>query len=419
MNTKDKAAKQEILEGHMPTMEDLRREMAEAETLDDFFGKDGILGRLFGQMLETMMQAELTEELGYEPYEVKGRNSGNTRNGTRPRTVKSSTGEIQVEVPRDRNGRYQPIILERYGRNTNELEEKVLGLYAKGMTTRDIEEIVSEAYGVAVSPATVSKITDKIWEEVEAWQNRPLATIYPIIWLDAIHVKLRREGRVENVAVYVALAVDLTGHKAALGHWVGDGAEGANFWLSVLNDLQARGVRDIFIACVDGLSGFKEAIQAVFPKSLIQRCLVHQVRNSLKYVTWTDRKEFTQDLKAIYRAPTREQAETHLLKLAEKWQAKYPIAVRSWEDNWEDLALMFDYPAEIRRLIYTTNPIESYNRQMRKVTKNKAAFPTPTAVRKLLYLVNLRITRKWAPPIPHWPAILNQLAIRFEGRMPV
>jgi transposase-like protein len=310
MSTKDKATKREILEEHMPTLEDLRHEMAEAETLDDFFGKDGILGRLFGQMLETMMQAELAEELGYEPYEAKGRNSGNTRNGTRPRTVKSSAGEIQVEVPRDRNSEYQPIILERYGRNTNELEEKVLGLYAKGMTTRDIEEIVSEAYGVTVSPTAVSKITDKIWDEVEAWQNRPLATIYPIIWLDALHIKLRREGRVENVAVYVALAVDLTGHKTALGHWVGDGAEGANFWLSVLNDLQARGAQDIFIACVDGLSGFKEAIQAVFPKTLIQRCLVHQIRNSLKYVTWADRKEFAQDLKTIYRAPTREQAET-------------------------------------------------------------------------------------------------------------
>jgi putative transposase len=419
MNTQGKQTRQEVIEAYMPTMEELQREMAEVESLDDFFGKEGILGRLFGQMLETMMQAELTEQLGYEPYEAKGRNSGNSRNGTRPRTVKSSAGEIEVKIPRDRKSEYQPIILERYGRNTNELEEKILGLYAKGMTTRDIEEIVSEAYGVAVSPATVSKITDKIWDEVEAWQNRPLATIYPIMWLDASHIKLRREGRVENVAVYVALAVDLTGHKAALGHWVGDGAEGANFWMSVLNDLQARGVQDIFIACVDGLSGFKDAIQAVFPKTLIQRCLVHQIRNSLKYVTWADRKEFTQDLKTIYRAPTREQAETQLLKLAEKWGAKYPIAVRSWEDNWEDLALMFDYPAEIRRLIYTTNPIESYNWQLRKVTKNKAAFPAPAAVRKLLYLADLRITTKWTQPIRNWAAILNQLAIRFEGRMPV
>jgi transposase-like protein len=254
---------------------------------------------------------------------------------------------------------------------------------------------------------------------VEAWQSRPLAAIYPIVYLDAIHLKLRRDGKVLNTAVYIVLGIDLEGQRDVLGHWVGDGAEGANFWLNVVTDLQGRGVQDIFVACIDGLTGFKAAIQAVFPKTLIQRCVIHQVRQSLTYVTWKDRKAFVRDLKAIYRAPTREAAETELLQLSEKWGTKYAIAVRSWETNWEDLATMFDYPAEIRRLIYTTNTVEGYNRQLRKVTKTKGSFPSGEAARKLLFLVNRDITRKWTMPVNNWACILNQLAIRFEDRFPV
>jgi transposase-like protein len=272
---------------------------------------------------------------------------------------------------------------------------------------------------VEVSPATISTVTDKVWALVEGWQNRPLAAIYPIVYLDAIHLKLRRDGKVVTTAVYIVLGVDLDGQRDVLGHWVGDGAEGANFWLSVVTDLQARGVQDSFIACIDGLSGFKDAIQAVFPHTQIQRCIIHQVRQSLTYVAWKDRKAFVADLRAIYQAPTREAAETRLLEVAEKWSAAYPMAVRSWETHWEDLATMFEYPAEIRRLIYTTNSIEGYNRQLRKVTKTKGAFPTDEAARKLLFLVNRDITRKWTAPISNWARIRNQLTIRFAGRCPL
>jgi putative transposase len=322
-------------------------------------------------------------------------------------------------MPRDRNGEYQPRLLEKHQANSNEIEEKIIALYAKGVSTRDIQETLRELYGIDVSATTISAITDKVWSLVEAWQSRPLAAIYPIIFLDAIHIKLRREGRVDNTAVYTVLGVDLDGRKEVLGHWVGDGGEGANFWLSVITDLQVRGVTDIFIACIDGLTGFKEAIHAVFPQAEIQRCIIHQIRHSLRYVAWKDQKAFTTDLKTIYRAATQEEAETNLLKLAEKWGAKYAIAVRSWENHWEDLATFFHYPTEIRRLIYTTNTIEGYHRQLRKVTKNKAAFPTPEAVRKLLYLATQDLSKKWTMPIQNWANILNQLAIRFAERFPV
>ena len=401
----------------MPSVEEVRRELAKAESMDDFFGKDGIFARLFGRTLEQMLEAELTEQLGYERYEAKGRNSGNSRNGHYPKKVRSSQGDTSIQVPRERNGEYEPKIVEKFAGNTNELEEKIIGMYAKGTSVRDIQDTLEELYGVDVSSDTISKITDKVWPLVEAWQNRPLATIYPIIYLDAIHMKLRREGRVENTAVYDVLGVDLDGHRDVLGHWVGDGAEGANFWLSVVGDLQNRGVEDIFIACVDGLEGFKEAILSVFPQAQIQRCVIHQIRSSLKYVAWKDRKAFVADLKTVYKAPTREQAEANLLRLEEAWGGKYAIAVKSWQNNWEDLATFFDYPAEIRRLIYTTNTLEGYHRQLRKVTKNKASFPTPEAIRKLLYLATQDITRKWTSPIQNWANILNQLAIRFEGRL--
>jgi transposase-like protein len=279
--------------------------------------------------------------------------------------------------------------------------------------------MIADIYGVEVSAATISTITDKIWPLVEEWQSRPLHSLYVMLYLDALHIKLRRNGKIENVAVYIALAVDTEGHKDVLGQWVGDGGEGANFWLNVLTDLETRGVEDVLIACVDGLSGFSEAIGAVFPQTIVQRCVIHQIRHSLRYVTWTDRKEFMTDLKTVYQASTREVGETKLLQLSEKWSQKYPAAIRSWENNWSELSVFFDYPSEIRRLIYTTNTIEGYNRQLRKVTKNKALFPTPKSVRKLLYLAHQNIARKWTMPIPHWAKIRNQLAIRFEGRFPL
>jgi putative transposase len=335
------------------------------------------------------------------------------------RKLRTSAGDVTLEVPRDRNGEYQPVLLEKYQTSTNELEDKIIALYAKGVSTRDIQDTLHELYGVEVSAQTISTITDKVWGLVEAWQNRPLASVYPIIYLDAIHLKIRRDGRVVNTAVYIVLGVDVDGQRDVLGHWVGDGAEGANFWLSVVTDLQARGVEDIFIACIDGLTGFKSAIHAVFPHTQIQRCIIHQVRHSLQYVSWKDRKAFVADLKTIYQAPTREAGEERLLELGERWGGQYAMAVRCWERNWEDLATMYVYGAEIRRLIYTTNTVEGYNRQVRKVTKTKGAFPGDDAARKLLFLVNRDITKDWTAPLHNWAKIRNQLAIRFEGRFPM
>lgn len=313
----------------MPSAEEVQKELAKAKSMDDFFGKEGIFARLFANTIETMLETELSEELGYEPYEAKGKNSGNSRNGHYPKTVRTSAGETTIQVPRDRNGDYEPQVVKKRVANTNELEDKIIAMYAKGMSVRDIQDTLKELYGVDVSPATLSAITDKVWELVEAWQNRPLASIYPIIYLDAIHIKLRREGKVETTAVYTVLGVDLDGHRDVLGHWVGEGSESSNFWLSVVTDLQGRGVQDIFIACMDGLSGFRDAVLAVFPRTQIQRCIIHQIRNSLKYVTWTDRKNFMADLRLVYQAATREAAEAQLRQLNEKWGDKYAIAIRS------------------------------------------------------------------------------------------
>ena len=310
-------------------------------------------------------------------------------------------------------------MLEKHKANSNEIENKVVALYARGNSTRDIQAILEELYGIDVSAATISAITDKIWPLVEQWQSRALEKLYPIVYLDALHVKLRREGKVQNTALYTVLAVDMDGHRDVLGHWVGDAGEGANFWLSVISDLQSRGVEDILIACVDGLSGFSDAIHAVFPETDVQRCIIHQIRHSLRYVAWADRKEFIKDLRGIYQAPTREQAESHLLQLGERWGQQYAIAVRSWENNWDELATMFAYPAQIRRLIYTTNSVEGYHRQLRKVIKTKGSFPSAQAVRKLLYLVNENVIAKWTMPIRDWAKILNQLTIRYETRMPI
>jgi len=404
------------IQDHMPSAEEVQKELATATSVDDFFGKDGIFSRLFADTLEQMLEVELTEKLGYDRYEAKGRNSGNSRNGNYQRKMRSSGGDVEINVPRDRNGAFHSELLKK---NTNEIEQKIITMYAKGMSTRDIQDILEDLYGIHVSPTTISKITDKVWGLVEAWQNRPLEQIYAIVYLDAIHVKLRRGGKIDNVAVYNVLGVNLEGRKDILGNWVGDGGEGSNFWLSVLSDLQTRGVQDIYIAAVDGLNGFKDAIQSIFPKTKVQRCIIHQIRQSLKYITWKDKKEFTKDLKTIYKAATREEAEANLRRLGDTWGGKYAAAVQSWERNWEELATFFEFPKEIRRLIYTTNAVEAYHRQLRKVIKNKASFPTPEAIRKQFYLATQDIMKKWTAPLRNWPLILNQLAIRFDDRFPL
>ncbi|HKJ37589.1 MAG TPA: IS256 family transposase [Anaerolineales bacterium] len=400
----------------MPSAEEVAQELGKATSIDDFYGKDGIFARLFSKTIEEMLEAELTSELGYERYEAEGRNSGNSRNGHYRRKMRTSGGDTEIQVPRDRNGEFQSALLKK---NSNEIEQKITAMYAKGMSTRDIQDMLTELYGIDVSPDTISAITDKVWPLVEAWQNRPLAEVYAILYLDAIHIKLKRDGKINNVAVYNVLGVDLDGQREILGHWIGDGGEGANFWLSVVTDLQNRGVQDVLLASIDGLSGFKDAIQSVFPKTQVQRCIIHQIRQSLKYVVWKDRKAFSTDLKTVYQAATREQAEANLLQLEQTWGSQYGTAIRSWNNNWEDLATFFEFPKEIRRLIYTTNTVEGYHRQLRKVIKTKGSFPTDQAVRKLLYLATMNITRKWTMPIQNWPRILNQLAIRFAERVPV
>lgn len=418
MSEENKTRKANVQE-YMPSPEAVLAELSSAKSMDDFFGKDGIFARLFAKTMEAMLEAEMSEHLGYERYEAKGRNSGNSRNGHSKKKIRTSVGaEAELEVPRDRNGEFEPQIVRKYETSSSELEDKIITMYAKGMSTRDITDALQEMYGMEVSAQTITTITNKVMPLVETWQSRPLEAVYPIIYLDALYFNLKKEHKVESRAVYVVLGVTLEGHKDVLGHWLGEGAEGASFWLGVVTDLKNRGVQDIFIACVDGLTGFKEAIQSVFPLVAIQRCIVHQIRNSLKFVTWNDRKPFAADLKTVYQAPTREAAELNLLALSEKWGAKYAMAIRSWENNWNDLATFFDYSPEIRRLIYTTNPIEGYNRQLRKVTKSKAVFPTYEAARKMLWLAHQDIVKKWTMPIPNWAMILNQLAIRFERRFP-
>jgi putative transposase len=414
--SKQKNPEKKDIQSHMPSAEEVAQELGKATSIDDFYGKDGIFAKLFSKTIEDMLEAELTSELGYERYDTEGHNSGNNRNGHYTRKMRTSGGDAEIKVPRDRNGEFQSVLLKK---NSNEIERKVIAMYAKGMSTRDIQDLLTELYGIDVSPETISAITDKVWPLVEAWQNRPLATVYAIVYLDAIHIKLKKDGKIVNIAVYNVLGVDLDGHREPLGHWIGDGGEGANFWLSVVTDLQTRGVQDIFIAAIDGLTGFKDVIQSVFPKTKVQRCIIHQIRYSLKYVVWKDRKAFVADLKTVYQAATREEAEANLQKLEQTWKNKYAAAVRSWQNNWDDLATFFEFPKEIRRLIYTTNTVEGYHRQLRKVTKNKGSFPTEQAVRKLLYLATMDITKKWTAPIQNWPLILNQLAIRFEDRWPV
>ena len=402
------------IQKHMPSAEKVAEELGKAKSIEDFFGKEGIFSRLFPKTLEQMLEAELSDQLGYNRYEAKGRNSGNSRNGFYERKLKTSEGETTIQFPRDRNGEYESTILEKHASNTNELEKKIIWMYAKGMSVRDIQETPEELYGVEVSPGTISRGTNKVWEMVEKWQNRPLGESYPLIWLDAIHIKIRKDHKVENTAVYIILGVDWDGKKDVLGHWVGNGAESAAYWMSVLSDIQNRGVQEICVACMDGLSGFSEAVEAIFPKTIIQKCVIHQIRNTIKYLASKDYKPFMTDLKKVYKAPTLEMAVSNFETLDEIWGKQYPIIIRSWRKNWDELTAYFQFPSEIRRLIYTTNTVEGYNRQLRKVIKTKGGFPNPESVRKILYLATMDIVAKWNAPIFGWKKILNQLSIYFD-----
>lgn len=384
---------------------------------EDLIGENGLLKQLTKKLLERAMQAEMTEHLGYEKHEPAGRKSGNSRNGSYQKNVKGEFGNLDVTVPRDRNSSFEPIILPKGESRFTGFDDKIISMYARGMTTRDIQAHLEEIYGIEVSPTLVSQVTQAVTEEITLWQNRPLDEVYPVVYLDAVRVKVRHDGRVINKAVYLAIAVTFTGVKEVLGMWTAE-TEGAKFWLQVVTELKNRGVKDIFIACVDGLKGFPEAIESVFPNTQVQLCIVHMVRHSLNYVSWKQRKEVADDLKLIYQAPTVQQAEANLVQFEAKWDATHPTIGKSWRRNWERIIPLFSYPPEIRKAIYTTNAIESLNMSLRKVTKNRGSFPSDEAMLKLLYLALKNIAKKWTMPIKDWKSALNQFTIIFENRMP-
>lgn len=384
---------------------------------EDILGEQGLLKRFSKAVLERALGGELTDHLGYEKHDPTGYGSGNSRNGTTEKTLKGKNGEVKIDVPRDRKGTFEPQIVKKHQTRFDGFDDKILSMYARGMTTRDIQGHLEEIYGVEVSPALISNVTDAVVEEVKAWQNRPLDAVYPILYLDALHVKIREAGHVQNRAIYVALGVQLEGHKEVLGLWAGQ-AEGAKFWLQVVTELKNRGVQDIFIACVDGLKGLPQAIETVFPKAQVQLCIVHLVRNSLNYVSWKERKAVAADLKPIYGAATSDDAWQRLEAFAEKWDGRYPSISQIWRRNWDQVSPFFGYPAEIRKVIYTTNAVESLNMSLRKVIKTRGSFPNEEAALKLLYLGLERAAKKWTRPVLDWKAALNRFAILYEDRLP-
>jgi len=375
-----------------------------------------LLKGLFKDTIERVLEAEVENHLGYSKHSALGDGTGNSRNGFNTKTVKTEFGPTVIKVPRDRKGTFQPQIIHKRQVRVNEIEKKVLSLYAKGMSTRDIEAQVKELYGIDVSPALISKITDKIVPEIVEWQSRTLESIYPIVFLDAIHFRVRENSRIVTKAAYTVMGIRLSGHKDILGIWVSN-SESASFWASVCNDLRSRGVEDILVVATDGLTGFPDAIRAVFPMADIQRCVIHQLRSCMTYVPWKDRKVVVSDLKEIYHSRTLEQAELRFQEYKQKWGKRFPIVVKSWEKHWGELTTFFNYPTDIRRLIYTTNPVESYHKQLRKVTKTKPSYPSDDALCKIIYLATIDILKKWNKQVNGWPECLAQLHIHFGDRI--
>jgi putative transposase len=384
---------------------------------EDLLGEDGLLQQLTKALVERALDGELTHHLGYEKHDSAGDNSGNSRNGTTPKTMKGKRGQVRLDVPRDRDSSFEPQLVRKGQTRFDGLDEKIISLYARGMTQREIQGHLEEIYGVEISPSLISTVTDAVLDEVRAWQSRPLDSVYPILYLDALQVKVS-QGRVRNKAIYLAFGVNLQGLKEVLGMWASDN-EGAKFWMQVVTELKNRGVSDIFIACVDGLKGFPEAIEAIYPRTQVQLCMVHTVRHSLSYVSHKDRKAVAEGLKEVYQAASVEEAERQLARFEEAWAVSYPVIAKSWRQNWSRVVPMFGYPSEIRRAIYTTNTIESLNMMLRKVTKNRSLFPNDEAVFKLMYLAPRNISKRWTIPIKNWSGAMNQFAILFEGRVPM
>jgi putative transposase len=391
--------------------------LANYQKPEDILGENGLIKQLTKAVIDRALKAEMTDHLGYPRNGSATNPEGNRRNGSYNKKLKADFGEVSIEVPRDRQGSFEPQMVSKHQTRWNGLDNKIVSLYARGMTVREIQSHLQEMYGTEVSASFISTVTEAVMEEVVAWQNRPLDTVYPIVYMDCIHVKVRDGGAVKNKAVYLALGVNMTGEKEVMGLWISQ-TEGAKFWLSVVTELKNRGVQDIFIACVDGLKGFPEAIETIFPKTQVQLCIVHMVRHSLKYVSYKEQKEVAADLRTIYTSATADEAELHLMEFEEKWGNTYQSIVSSWRNNWTRVIPFFEYSAEIRKVIYTTNAIESLNMSLRKIIKNRASFPSDEALTKLLYLALQNIAKKWTMPVRDWKAALNRFNIQFEGRMP-
>jgi transposase-like protein len=392
-------------------------ELLKGKTPEQILGESGLLKQMTKRMVERALQAELTAHLGYDPHAKADVARDNSRNGSGTKTVLTDSGSLPIEVPRDRAGTFEPQLVKKRQRRLQGFDDKVISLYARGLTTREIQGHLEELYGTEVSPTLISAVTESVIDDLKAWQGRPLEAVYPIVYLDALFVKSREAGPVMARAVYLALAINLQGEKELLGLWVAR-TEGARFWLNVLTELKNRGMHDCFIACVDGLAGFREAIEAVYPRTQVQLCVVHKIRQSLKYVPWKERKQVAGDLKTIYGASTVTEAEAALARFAETWDNKYPAIAKAWRSDWAELTAFFDYPPDIRKVIYTTNAIESLNHQLRKIIKNRGAFPDDEAVTKLLYLAIRNAAKRWTMPVRDWPAARNQFMIRFGERMP-
>ena len=384
----------------------------------ELLGSDGLLNELKKRLIERTMDAELSNDLGYDKH-ARGaaKEKKNSRNGHSKKTVRTNTGPLEIEVPRDRNGEYEPQIIPKHERQFDGFDDAILSLYARGMTVRETQEHFRELYGVEVSHTFISNITDRVLEDVKAWRSRPLDPVYPILFFDAIVAKVRHEGKVSNRAVYLALAINMEGKKELLGMWSSP-TEGSKFWLQVLTELKNRGLEDVFICCVDGLKGFVEAIETVYPLSQVQLCIVHMVRNSLKFVGYKERKEVAAELKTIYRASNAEAAQEAFDRFKTGYGDRYPAIIKSWESHWQNIIPFFDYPEDIRRVIYTTNAIESLNSSLRKISRNRNLFPNEDSVYKLFYLALKNISKKWTMPIHNWASALNRFTIEFPERMP-
>ena len=394
------------------------RELIEEYGIKDLKDVHEFVKALTAETIQEVLESELENELGYSRYDYKNKQTDNSRNGYSKKTVQSSQGEIELKIPRDRNGQFEPELVKKHQMDISGIEDKILFMYSQGTSTRDIEKAMMEMYGIEVDDTKVSKITDKILPLIKEWQERPLQSVYAMLILDAIHYKVREDGIVVKKAAYIAIGTDLEGKKDVLGIWLG-ATESSKYWLSVLNGLKNRGVEDILIASIDGLSGFVEALNVAYPKTEVQRCIIHQIRNSTRYVSYKDLKAFTADLKPIYKAPDEASGISALDEFDAKWGKKYSLAVKSWRNNWAELATFFKYPPEIRKLIYTTNAIENFNRQLRKVTKTKSAFVSDDALMKLLYLTTMNIVDKWTMPVKDWGQILDQLYMFFGDRVKI